>query len=74
MRQFGVCTQAGLFTSVEDGFPLVELALVGQDVEVTTLHVSEGGHFLRTRRDVAGFVSAALSQTILPSVPWTAGC
>lgn len=73
LRKFGVCPQAGLFTSVEDGFPLVELAPVGQDVEVTTLHVSEGGHFLRTRRDVADFVSAALSQTILPSVPWTAG-
>lgn len=60
-----------MFTFVKDSFPLVELSLVRKDVEVTALHVSEGGHFLQTRRDVADFISAALSQTVCSSVLWT---
>lgn len=65
--------QPGLLTSVVDGLPLVELALVGQGVVVSALDVSEGGHLLGTRRAAADFVSAALPQTIPPSVLWTAG-
>lgn len=62
-----------LLTSVDDCFPLVELALVGQGVEVSTLDVSEGGQVIRARRRVAGLIPPPLSQTILPSVPWAAG-
>lgn len=56
------------FTSVDDGFPLVELALVWHGVEVTTLDVSEAGQVMRTWCGVTDLVAPSLSQTILPSV------
>lgn len=62
-----------LFTSVEDGLPLVEVALVGQRVEVAALDVSEAGLPLAARCRVARLVPAPLSQTVLPSVLWAAG-
>lgn len=62
-----------LLTSVDDCLPLVELALVGHWVEVTTLDVSEGGQLMRTRFGVADLVPPSLSQTILPSVLRTVG-
>lgn len=57
-----------MLTSVDDGFPRVELALVRHGVEVTALDASEGGQLMRTRRGVTDLVPASLSQTILPSV------
>lgn len=54
------------FTFVHDGFPLVELALVGHGVEMATLDISEGGQLLGTWCGVADLVSLSLSQTILP--------
>lgn len=54
--------------SVDDSDPLVELALVGHGVEVTTLGVSEGGQLVGTWHCVTDLVPPSLSQTILPSV------
>lgn len=65
--------QCNLLTSVDDCFPLVELAFVGQGVEVTALHVPEGGQVVRTWCDVTDLVPPSLSQTILPSVLRTVG-
>lgn len=62
-----------LLTSVDDRFPLVELALVWHGVEVTTLYVSEGGQVIRTWCGVTDLVPPSLTKAILPSVLRTAG-
>ena len=55
-------------TSVDDCFPLVELALVWQCVVVTALEVSEGGQVMRTRCGAADLEPPPLSQTKVPSI------
>lgn len=59
-------------TSVDDGFPLVESALVRYSVEVAALGVSEGRRAGGTGCRVADPVPPPLPQTVLPPVLWTA--
>lgn len=60
-----------IVTSVDDGFPLEEPALVGDGVEVAALSVSEGRQASWTSCRVADPVPPPLPQTVLPSVLWT---
>lgn len=48
-------------TFIDDRFPSVELALVRQVVEVTTLDVSESGCVLRTRRHLTDHIPPSFS-------------
>lgn len=59
-------------TSVADGFPLEEPALVRDGIEVAALGVSEGRQAWRTDCRVADPVPPPLPQTVLPPVLWTA--
>lgn len=59
-------------TSVDDGFPLEEAALVRDGIEVAALGVSEGRQARRAGRRVADPVPPPLPQTVLPPALWTA--
>lgn len=59
-------------TSVDDGFPLVEPALVRHGVEVAALGVSEGRQAGRTGCRAADPVPPPLPQAVLPPVLRTA--
>lgn len=58
-------------TSVDDGFPLEEPALVRDGIEVSALGVPEGRQASRTRCRVADLVPPPLPQTVLPPELWT---
>lgn len=59
-------------TSVDDGFPLEEPALVRDGIKVAALSVSEGRQAWRTCCRVADPVPAPLPQTVLPPAHWSA--
>lgn len=58
-------------TSVDDGFPLEEPALVRHGIEVAALGVSEGRQAWGTGCRVADPVPPPLPQTVRPAMLWT---